>query len=309
MAAAEGLDQMVARAEVLEAYATMNLGQPDLAAHRARAASERFSARLELVETYLLHLVLGRAAVDAGRLDDAQSLLAAVERSATQAGREVWSVAAMAALADVHALQSGPHPGLDLWRAVARTALDRSWSEREGRFAALRDRNHLRELADRTDRMGRAVVEDPLTGLGNRRMLDGSAQALAGVATVVFIDVDDFKHVNDAFSHAVGDRVLRELAGILRHVSREGDLLIRFGGDEFLILSAGTLDGAETLAHRVHGTVRTHPWGRIAAGLSVTVSVGVGRLDGTAHASLLAADAALLSAKRAGRDRVVVDAA
>jgi diguanylate cyclase (GGDEF)-like protein len=309
MAVAEGLEQMVARAEVLEAYATMNLGQPDLAADRALAASEQFTARLELVETYLLHLVLGQAAVSGGRLDEARSLLADVERSATRAGREVWSVAAMAALADVHALVSGPHEGMDLWRAVARTALDRSWSEREGRFAALRDRADLRELTDRTDRMGRAVVEDPLTGLGNRRMLDGSLERAAGLAAVVFIDVDNFKHVNDAFSHAVGDRVLREVAGILRHVCREEDLLIRFGGDEFLVLPAGTMDGGAALAHRVHQTVRAHPWGRIAPGLAVTVSVGVGRLDGTAHVSVLAADGALLSAKRAGRDRVVVDAA
>ncbi|GAA2720997.1 GGDEF domain-containing protein [Cellulomonas aerilata] len=307
MAADEGLEQMVARAEVLEAYATMNLGLLDLAAARARAASERFSARLELVETYLMHLVLGRAAVAAGRLDEARHLLAAVETRATQAGREVWSVAATAALADVHQLVAGPHEGLELWRAVARTALDRSWSEREGRFAALRDRNHLRELADRTDRMGRAVVEDPLTGLGNRRVLDGPTGGTAELVAAVFIDVDDFKHVNDDFSHAVGDRVLREVAGILRHVSRVDDQLIRFGGDEFLVLCRGSVEGAAELAHRVHRTVRGHSWGRVAPGLSVTVSVGVGLLDGTSSVSLLAADGALLSAKRAGRDRVVVD--
>jgi diguanylate cyclase (GGDEF)-like protein len=309
MAAAEGLEQMVARGEVLEAYAAMQLGELELAAARARAASERFSARLELVETYLLHLVLGEAAAAEGRLDDARTRLEAVERSATTAGREVWSVAAMAALADVHAQRSGPHEGMDLWRSVARTALDRSWSEREGRFAALRDRNQLRELTARTDRMGRAVVEDPLTGLGNRRVLEGSSQSGTDLSAVVFIDVDDFKTVNDTFSHAVGDRVLREVAGILRHVARKQDTLIRFGGDEFIILCIGSLDAAATLAHRVHGAVRSHPWGRLAPGLSVTVSVGVGPVTGTAHASMLAADGALLSAKRAGRDRVVVHGA
>jgi diguanylate cyclase (GGDEF)-like protein len=309
MAAAEGLEQKVARAEVLEAYAIMRLGDLELAAARARAAAERFSARLELVETYLLHLVLGEAAAAEGRLDDARASLAAVERSATTAGREVWSVAAMSALADVHAQQSGPHEGMDLWRSVARTALARSWSEREGRFAALRDRNHLRELADRTDRMGRAVVEDPLTGLGNRRMLEVSPQTEADVSTVVFIDVDDFKQVNDTYSHAVGDKVLREVAGILRHVAREDDNLIRFGGDEFIILSTGSLEGATVLAHRVHETVRGHAWGRIAPGLSVTVSVGVGPVTGTVAASMVAADGALMAAKRGGRDRVVVQAA
>jgi diguanylate cyclase (GGDEF)-like protein len=156
--------------------------------------------------------------------------------------------------------------------------------------------------------MGRAVVQDPLTGLGNRRMLEELAAQDAGASSVVFIDVDDFKTVNDTFTHAVGDAVLRDLAGILRLVARDGDVLVRFGGDEFVVIAAGAPDGVAALAHRVHEAVRAHPWERLARGLAVTVSVGVGRLaDG--QASLVAADGALMSAKRAGRDRVVVDAA
>jgi len=302
-----GNPRMAARGEVIEAFALMHLGEPELAAARARAAAERYSGRLELVETYLLHLTLGWNALEEGRLDAAREHLGAVQRSATTAGREVWAVAAMGALAQVHERELGPHAGMDLWRSVARAALERSWSEREGRFAALRDQNLLRELAAHTDVMGRAVVQDPLTGLGNRRMLEEAAAAATQPTAVIFIDVDEFKNVNDTYTHAVGDAVLREVAGILRLVSRQEDMLIRFGGDEFVVLTTGAADGAVALAHRVHAAVRAHAWQRLAPGLSVTVSIGVGRVAATGHESLLAADGALMSAKRAGRDQVVVD--
>jgi diguanylate cyclase (GGDEF)-like protein len=300
--------QMAARAEILEGFAQMHLGQLGLGAARARAAEGRFSRRLELVETYLLHLVLGRSALAEGRLDVARNHFEVVERYATTAGRDVWSIAATEGLADVHAAESGPHAGMDLWRSIAREALRRSWSEREGRFAALRDRNELRELAAHTARVGRAAVQDPLTGLGNRRVLEDFAGSAHPQASVVFIDVDDFKQVNDTFSHATGDTVLRDVAAILRQVSRDGDLLVRFGGDEFVVLSTGGIDGATALATRVHQAVRHHPWERLAPGLTVTVSIGVGRLAEAGPAALLAADSALMSAKRAGRDQVVVDA-
>ena len=299
--------EMVARGEVIEAFATMHLGQPELAAARARAAADRFGFRIELVETYLLNLVLGRADVRAGHLDAARERLREVHSNATRTGREVWAFAAMGDLADLAALESGPHTGMDLWRSIAQEALLRAWSEREGRFAALRDQNLLRELAAHSARMGRAVVQDPLTGLGNRRLLDTLGDTRDGSLTVVFIDVDDFKRINDTYTHAVGDEVLRELAGILRLVSREEDRLVRFGGDEFLILTDSPLDGAVALAHRVHDAVRSHAWDAVTPGLAVTVSVGVGRVAETGPGSLLAADAALMSAKRAGRDRVVVD--
>ncbi|WP_298458987.1 diguanylate cyclase [uncultured Cellulomonas sp.] len=310
MAQRIGSSGMAARAEVIEAFAGLHLGLQGLSAARARAAAERFTFRIELVETYLLHLVLGHAAVADGRLDEAAERLGLVQRSATSVSREVWSVAATGALADLHIVRDGPHEGMDLWRSVAQAALERGWTEREGRFAALQAHNRLRELTAHTDRMGRAVVQDPLTGLGNRRMLAEAAEAAEAArqpSSVIFIDVDEFKAVNDTYTHAVGDAVLRELATIMRLVSREEDMLIRFGGDEFLILSTGDLDGAAALAHRVHGAVRAHGWDRLAPGLVVTVSVGVGRVAETGHASLLAADGALIAAKRAGRDRVVVD--
>ena len=305
LAGAVDNDAMVARGEVIEAYGAMHLGEPVLATARALGAAERFSARPELVETHLLHLVLGRAAADAADFAVARGHLEALIHDAEAAGREMWAATGMATLGDVEALENGRHAGMELWRNVARAALARAWFEREGRFAALRDRNHLRQLTAETDRISREMLQDPLTGLGNRRLLESALTASTQLPSAVFVDIDHFKTVNDTFSHAVGDVVLLAIAGILREESRQGDVLVRFGGDEFLILPRGGPDAASSVAERIHRAVAERRWGDIARGLTVTVSIGVGHASPSGDDPLAAADAALIAAKRAGRDRVV----
>ena len=118
------------------------------------------------------------------------------------------------------------------------------------------------------------------------------------------MDVDQFKEVNDRYSHSVGDEVLRRIAVILRTHCRSGDVPVRYGGDEFLILVFGGPDAAEEVAARLHAAVRSAPWGQVAPGLVVTVSVGVGH-TAPSRGAIATADAALYEAKRAGRDRVV----
>lgn len=297
-----GNEQMIARGEVIEAYAMMRLGEVALAAARAQAVTLRFSARPELVETHLLHFVLARQARSSGQFDAARERLVTIIADAEAAGREMWATTARAALAGVHEIQCGPHEGLDHWRTIARNALTRAWSEREGRFAALRDRDHLRKLQAEHRRIGQKMMQDPLTGLGNRRRLTDHRGQLGWA---VFVDVDDFKAINDTHSHAAGDDVLRVVADILRSVSREGDLLIRFGGDEFLVLPNGGEEAAVSVATRVHQAVLYHDWGEVAAGLKVTVSIGVGHATDSTTV-LAAADTALIAAKRAGRNRIVV---
>lgn len=298
---------MQARGEVVEAFAMLWLGDPALAVARARGAAERFTARPELVESHLLHLVLAHGAAADGRHDLARDHLATQVADAEASGREVWAAVGRSALADLEAEQHGQHEGMTLWRTVARFAFKRLWSEREARFAALQDRHHVRELRAETRRIGRAVLTDPLTGLGNRRLLD---QLTGGepVAAAVFIDVDDFKDINDTFSHAVGDEVLCEVAQILRVESRSVDQLIRYGGDEFVVLVDDGVGAAERLARRILAAVRATRWADVAEGLAITVSVGVGGTNPGEPDALAAADAALLAAKRSGRDRVMVGA-
>jgi len=299
-----GNSEMTARAEIIEAYALSRLGYAALAAARVKATTQRFRLRDELVETHLARLVLGQAATESGDFVEARRQLLAALGSADRASRDMWAAAAVEALADLDVAEHGPHPAVDLWKRLARESLQRVWIERDGRFTSLQSRNQVRALTAETSRMGQAALLDPLTGLGNRHMMTSTVDRAGGALSVVFIDLDDFKQVNDRYSHAVGDEVLRRIAVILRTHCRSDDVPVRYGGDEFVILVAGGAVAAEGIGARLHDAVRKAPWWQVARGLTVTVSVGVGHGD-SAHETIAAADSALHSAKSAGRDRVV----
>ena len=299
-----GNTEMEARAEVVEAYGLSCLGYVQLAAARVSHAIPRFRLREELVETHLAHLVLGQAATESGDFDSARGHLLAALTNADRANRDIWAAAAMEALADLDVAEHGPHPAVALWKRLAREALERVWAERDGRFTALLSRNQVRSLTAETDRMGHAALRDHLTGLGNRAMMTTTLETAEADLSAVFIDVDEFKLINDTYSHAVGDEVLRRIAVILSAHCRADDVPVRYGGDEFVILVQAGGGAAEEVARRLHKAVRDAPWDQVAAGLRVTVSVGVGR-PVPAQGAVAAADAALHAAKRAGRDRVV----
>jgi len=144
---------------------------------------------------------------------------------------------------------------------------------------------------------------DPLTGLLNRDQLDAElarVHALDEPWALLFLDLDDFKAVNDGLGHSVGDEVLRVVAERIRHSARTGDLVARFGGDEFAILAhAFPAAAATALATRLREQIRAP----IASGehtLSVGASVGVAYLEraGSPEAVLRQADAAMYWAKQ-----------
>jgi len=155
------------------------------------------------------------------------------------------------------------------------------------------------------------AITDPLTGAFNRRHLQVTLAAAVErrrrcgePASLLLIDIDRFKQVNDIHGHAEGDRILRELAGLLRQRQRAVDALFRVGGDEFALLLAGaTLDGACDVAEALGRLVTGADLGR-GSGLSISVGV-VELMPGHSVISWMAdGDAALYRAKRAGRNRV-----
>ena len=166
------------------------------------------------------------------------------------------------------------------------------------------------------------AVTDALTGLYNRRHMDSQVSALVDSATsrgtplsVLAVDVDYFKAVNDGHGHDAGDRVLQELATRIKKNTRSLDLAFRTGGEEFVIVLPAT-DRAVALkvAERLRRSVSARPFnaGENAGRLVVTISVGVASLESptdTLEELLKRADLALYRAKREGRNRVIADAA
>jgi diguanylate cyclase (GGDEF)-like protein len=163
------------------------------------------------------------------------------------------------------------------------------------------------------------AYHDRLTGLPNRTLLEehlGVALARAGRhghgVALLFLDLDDFKLVNDGFGHAAGDELLRDVAKRLQAVTRATDLLARQGGDEFLLLVTDLGDDADALAASVAGKLETalqEPFQLAGTSLDVRASIGVSifpRDAEDAEALMRHADAAMYQAKNAGRGRVQV---
>jgi len=170
------------------------------------------------------------------------------------------------------------------------------------------------QLRAQTDAMSLAARTDPLTGLGNRRVLEEMAKVLSEPSglpfSVAVLDADHFKQVNDRFSHAVGDQVLRQIADILRDNCRPTDVAARYGGEEFVLVLPGmTRDVALRVCERLRERVASFDWNGIRAGLAVTVSIGIGGAVCPAPLNevIERADSCLYAAKKGGRNQVRAD--
>jgi diguanylate cyclase (GGDEF)-like protein len=156
------------------------------------------------------------------------------------------------------------------------------------------------------------AVRDPLTGLSNRREFDRKFAVSAGkpqeCVTLVFVDIDHFKVLNDTLGHQAGDAALRHVADILHQAVRDNDLVARIGGEEFALWMPHTplAVGAE-VAERIRATVESTRWRWSGEAHPLTISCGVATYPdtvGDVENLRSSADAALYRAKQAGRNRV-----
>ena len=168
------------------------------------------------------------------------------------------------------------------------------------------------------DRLQRLAALDPLTDAYNRRFglvrlqeEFGRALRVSGPLGVLMLDLDHFKSINDTFGHLVGDRLLRATAASIRRVTREGDVLMRYGGEEFLIVVPGAAsEDLQELAERMRRAVAATELMDGDRRVTVTVSIGGAAYpehDVSSPTELVeAADKVLYAAKQQGRDRVVL---
>ena len=170
-----------------------------------------------------------------------------------------------------------------------------------------------RALAQEAALLMNASMEDVLTGLPNRRGLERALLEIAAKGSrdyaFAMMDIDHFKRVNDTFSHALGDEVLRQVALLLRITTRESDLVFRYGGEEFVLVMKGSdVLLAAKICRRISQAVRSWSWAQIHPNLQITLSIGVALADEarTPVEVMAVADARLYQAKNAGRDRIVM---
>lgn len=166
------------------------------------------------------------------------------------------------------------------------------------------------------NRLRKQATQDPLTGLANRSHFEAlAAQALArsqrdgAPVSLLLCDADLFKRINDQHGHAVGDAVLVALARVLAANLRDGDVLARWGGEEFLaLMPASPLEAASATAERIRAAVAQAPLTAGQEPIALTMSFGVTQVRNAEdlHTAIARADKALYQSKHAGRNRVSV---
>jgi diguanylate cyclase (GGDEF)-like protein len=261
-----------------------------------------------LVDAVVEDFSLGERSVLRTANDQRQTLLVtavdeAVDPWLSAAIPDARNIAVVPLVADgvvaVLVVETGRRPGVRIERRVVAT------TERYASHAALAIRN-----ANLLARVQQMAVTDGLTELSNRRAFDRSldrelsrAARTDGRLSIVLLDIDHFKLLNDNHGHVVGDTVLKQIAVALRACGREYDTIARYGGEEFAAVLPGCSSGlAMQVAERLREAVQDAP-----TDVKVTASAGVATYpyDGIDVAGLLsAADRALYASKRAGRNLV-----
>lgn len=255
-------------------------------------------------------------AFDPGRPRESLAAKGVVTLSIVTKLHLAWREGCLEAIGEEAARLGAPRAELDACLAVLESVFEVSVERMARRFEATRAELEA-ELAARRSRLEDQALHDPLTGLANRALLiDRLDHAIRGMdrrkgaPAVLFVDLDDFKSVNDSVGHAAGDRALLAVADRLRAAVRPGDTLARLGGDEFVVLCEGLGDPAgeaRTVAGAVLDALQA-PFSLEGRDVRVGASIGVAAAAPGDHAEALLehADLAMYHAKRRGTGRVAV---
>ena len=190
---------------------------------------------------------------------------------------------------------------------------------RNNRITVDRLRRVRNEYQERTVELSRIAMSDPLSGLLNRACLDETIESLERRQNqdvtngIIFVDMDNFKYVNDTFGHRKGDAILKYVSGYLKSRTRDSDLVFRYGGDEFLVVmpEASMLEVSK-LTERLHSEFNETAGELVksleieGAKLSLSIGACLHSWDGpeSMAAAIHNADLAMLEAKKAGKNRI-----
>ncbi len=160
----------------------------------------------------------------------------------------------------------------------------------------------------------KSSITDPLTGLWNRKMSDDMLDRVTDESiryeknySMILLDIDFFKKINDKYGHHVGDKILVEFAKIVQENTRESDMLFRWGGEEFLIILPNTdIEGAATAADKILEKVRNHKYPDLKKGMTVSAGVAENTDKSDKDSFFKRVDKALYQAKDEGRDRFIL---
>lgn len=188
-----------------------------------------------------------------------------------------------------------------------------------GAMQVFEDRDELSVIKRRLEELERMVLLDPLTGVGNRRYAEIHLQSCLDELRrygwpfgVLFIDVDDFKSINDRFGHVIGDAVLQITAQTLVSCVRSSDLVCRWGGDEFVVVLKNiSMAQIGRIAEKIRSIVAELRIPTEGEPLEITISVGaaLGRLDDSTALLVDRADRLMYESKESGRNCVTIEQA
>jgi diguanylate cyclase (GGDEF)-like protein len=280
-----------------QVQARMTLGHFDDAQQAGEAALNWLGEHLPHTRSVILGAV-AEALREAGRLEEAYEALFRAAELERQAFTEISELQ------------------LSLERAVLQARLARSESDalaiknRQLAEAHAQLETRTQQLETLQEQLRDQAERDWLTGVHNRRFLDReltqhTAVGFGRLLSVAVVDLDHFKAINDRYGHSTGDQVLVRAAELICDVLRVSDIVVRSGGEEFLALMPLTdVQAALACCERIRQAIREEPWDRLAAGLTLTASIGVTTAEDPTDLDELVriADDRLYDAKRAGRD-------